>query len=255
MLLNLFRGDQNTANPHGREFFIEWYRSATLGRILQEVEVSYLRDSLQLTYKQRILQVGSLGCEERYIPDEFRQQFLVLSLCGDSRALSRRDVEVEPASLPIASESIDLLILPHVIEFESSPRAVLREVERVLRPEGRLVLLTFNPFSIHGIVHRLARRDAFRGQGFVPAARLLDWLRLLKFEAQFDVAFDATTAQIIESPESFFKRSQAFVSLAYATRAIKRNYTVIPIEPSWAKAPAMLAGQGAEMSRVLNQTD
>ena len=179
----------------------------------------------------------------------------MLSLGSDCRERRGWDVEAEPASLPIASESIDLLILPHVIEFESNPRAVLREVERVLRPEGRLVLLTFNPFSIHGILRRVARRDAFRAQGFVPAVRLHDWLRLLKFEAHFDVAFDATTARIIESPDSFFKRSQAFVSLAYATRAIKRNYTVIPIEPSWAKAPAMLAGQGAEMSRVLKQTD
>lgn len=255
MLLNLFRGDQNTANPHGREFFIEWYRSATLGRILQEVEVSYLRDSLQLTYKQRILQVGSLGCEDRYIPDEFRQQLIVLSLSGDQGCQCGCHVRGETTNLPIASESIDLLILPHVIEFEPSPRGVLREVERVLRPEGRLVLLTFNPFSIHGMVRRLARRDAFRGQGFVPSVRLLDWLRLLKFEAQFDVAFDATTAQIIASPETFFKRSQAFVSLAYATRAIKRNYTVIPIEPSWAKSRAMLAGQGAEMSRVLDEPE
>jgi hypothetical protein len=255
MLLNLFRGDRNTANPHGREFFIEWYRSATLGRILQEVEVSYLRDSLKLTYKQRILQVGSLGCEDRYIPDDFRQQLIVLSLNGDRGDPSGGLVRAEPARLPIASESIDLLILPHVVEFEASPRGVLREVERVLRPEGRLVLLTFNPFSIHAIVRRLAGREVFRGQGFVPSARLLDWLRVLKFEAQFDVAFDAATAQIIESPDSFLRRSQALVSLAYATRAIKRNYTVIPIEPSWAKAPSMLAGQGAEMSRVPKEPD
>lgn len=254
MLLNVFRGDRNAANPHGREVFIEWYRSATLGRILREVEVSYLRNSLQLTYKQRILQVGSLGCEERYIPDEFRQQLVVLSLNGDRHDTESTFARGVPVQLPIASESIDLLILPHVVEFEADPHGVLREAERVLRPEGQLVVMAFNPFSIHGIVRRLTLREVFRRQGFVPSARLLDWLRLLKFEAEYAVAFDAATAEIIESPESFLKRSQAFMSLAYATRAIKRTYTVIPIEPNWAKASAILAGQGAELSRIGNKS-
>lgn len=254
MLLNVFRGNQNAANPQGREVFIKWYRSATLGRILREVEVSYLRNSLQLTYKQRILQVGSLGCEDRYIDDEFRQQLVVLSLNGDEEASDSKMVTAAPGCLPIASEAIDLLILPHVIEFVADPHALLREVERVLRPEGQLVVLTFNPFSIHGMVHRLVRSDAFRRQAFVPSARLLDWLRLLKFEAEYAVAFDASTAEVIESPQSFLRRSQAFVSLAYATRAIKRTYTVIPIEPSWAKPTTILAGQGAEMSRVRENT-
>ena len=250
MLLNLFRGDQNASNPHGREVFIEWYRSATLGRILREVEVSYLRNSLQLTYKQRILQVGWLGCEDRYIPDDFRQQLSVVSLNGDRVHHGSISAYGAPSFLPIASESIDLLILPHVIEFEANPQDVLREAERVLRPEGRLFVLTFNPFSIHGIVRRLARKAAFRDQGFVPSARLLDWLRVLRFEAEYAVAFDATTAEIVESRDCFRSRSQAFLSIAYATRAIKRTYTVIPIEPSWSKKTTLLAGQGAELSRT-----
>jgi len=255
MLLNVFSGNQNAADPRGREVFIEWYRSATMGRILREVEVSFLRNSLKLTYKQRILQVGSLGCEDRYIPQEFRQQLVVLSPRGDRYDAESKLVRATPASLPIASESIDLLILPHVVEFDADPHGVLREAERVLRPEGRLVVLTFNPFCIHGIVRRLARREAFRSQRFVPSARLLDWLRLLKFEAEFAVAFDAATAEIIDSPQGLLKRSQAFLSLAYATRAIKRTYTIIPIEPSWSKAPSILAGQGAELSRVSDNTD
>jgi SAM-dependent methyltransferase len=248
MLLNVFRGKPNAANPKGREDFLKWYRSATLGRILREIEVSFLRNSLQLTYKQRILQVGWLGCEERYIPEEFRQQLLVLSLNGDGMAPLRTGVKAAPGNLPIASESIDLLILPHVLEFEGDPHQVLREVERVLRPEGQLVVLTFNPFSFHDMVRRLSRGTPFRRQGFIPPARLLDWLRLLKFEAEYAAAFNAASGEIIESPESLLRRSQAFLSLAYATKGIKRTYTVIPIEPAWIRPPAILAGQGAEMS-------
>jgi ubiquinone/menaquinone biosynthesis C-methylase UbiE len=159
-------------------------------------------------------------------------------------------VRADACNLPVASESIDVLILPHVLEFESNPHQVLREVERVLRPEGQLIVLTFNPFSLHGIVRRVSRGGSFWRQGFIPPTRLLDWLRLLKFEAEYSAAFNASTAEVIETPTGYLRRSQAFLSLAYAIRAIKRTYTVIRIEPSWIAGPAILAGQGAEMSRM-----
>jgi SAM-dependent methyltransferase len=89
-------------------------------------------------------------------------------------------------SLPFASASLDLVILPHVLEFSSTPHQVLREVERVLRPEGNVIISGFNPFSLWG-VRRLAarRRGAFpwRGQYLSPF-RIKDWLTLLGFETQ-----------------------------------------------------------------------
>ncbi|MFM8557801.1 MAG: class I SAM-dependent methyltransferase, partial [Betaproteobacteria bacterium] len=47
--------------------------------------------------------------------------------------------------LPFASQSLDLVVLPHVLEMTSDPHQVLREVDRVLRPEGRLIVTGFNP--------------------------------------------------------------------------------------------------------------
>lgn len=88
--------------------------------------------------------------------------------------------------LPFASQSLDLVALPHVLEFADDPHAVLREVDRVLRPEGRLLVAGFNPVSLWG-----ARRLAPRGMRvpFLPdeacliaAPRLRDWLKLLGFE-------------------------------------------------------------------------
>src|SRR5512145_3173585 len=37
-----------------------------------------------------------------------------------------------PLQLPLASQSVDLLALPHVLEFPEHPHDVLREAERVL---------------------------------------------------------------------------------------------------------------------------
>ena len=64
-------------------------------------------------------------------------------------------VRADPMFLPFESQSLDLLLLPHVLEFSSNPHQVLREAERVLRPEGRLVLAGFNPRSLWGLARRL----------------------------------------------------------------------------------------------------
>lgn len=88
--------------------------------------------------------------------------------------------------LPFATESVDLLILPHTLEFTQNPHLLLREVERVLVPEGRLIITGFNSLSLWGMRQALGR---WVGQAFVPATgglisftRLKDWIKLLGFE-------------------------------------------------------------------------
>lgn len=91
------------------------------------------------------------------------------------------------SELPIATESLDLVVLPHVLEFDADPHRVLREVDRVLRPEGRVVLSGFNPVSLWGV--RQWSGHAFASGAFVPRngafislPRLRDWFKLLGFE-------------------------------------------------------------------------
>jgi SAM-dependent methyltransferase len=95
--------------------------------------------------------------------------------------------------LPFSSGSIDLVVLPHTLEFHPDPHATLREVERVLVPEGKVVICGLNPASLWGL--RQQRGHFYRrfgwGQLFLPDAgefigywRLRDWLRLLSFEVE-----------------------------------------------------------------------
>jgi SAM-dependent methyltransferase len=93
-------------------------------------------------------------------------------------------VQADPVELPFATSSLDLVMLPHVLEFSRNPHHILREVERVLVPEGSVVITAFNPFSLYGI-----RRMCSRGRGNHPwcghyfsVPRLRDWLTLLGFE-------------------------------------------------------------------------
>ena len=86
--------------------------------------------------------------------------------------------------LPFASQTIDLVVLPHVLEFAEGPHAILREVDRVLVPEGRLVLTGFNPWSLWGLRQAFdwSREEHPWDGNFISLPRLRDWLALLGLE-------------------------------------------------------------------------
>jgi len=90
--------------------------------------------------------------------------------------------------LPFAAQSIDLVVMPHILEFAQEPHQVLREVDRVLVPEGQVIITGFNPASLWGLRQGLARASVARpylpraGQ-FLSLPRIKDWLKLLSYEA------------------------------------------------------------------------
>ena len=100
---------------------------------------------------------------------------------------------LDSRALPFPDQSIDLILLPHTLEISPDPHATLREVERVLVPEGRVVISGLNPVSLWGFCQK--RVNAYRGLGldssFLPQEgdvigywRLRDWLKLLSFEVE-----------------------------------------------------------------------
>ncbi len=84
-------------------------------------------------------------------------------------------------ALPIMSNSVDVLVLPHTLEFCPNPQGILREAERVLIGEGHLLILGFNPWSLYGLCRQaLAWRGAAPWSGrFFSAHRLREWLGVL----------------------------------------------------------------------------
>ncbi len=85
--------------------------------------------------------------------------------------------------LPFASNSIDLLLLPHLLEFSGNPHQLLREAERVLVPEGHLIISGFNPYSLWGLRRLCGEKKHYPWHGrFISLKRLKDWLALLALE-------------------------------------------------------------------------
>lgn len=103
---------------------------------------------------------------------------------GDPAFCSGGEVRGEAQQLPFPANSIDLVLLPHVLEFAADPHQILREVERVLVPEGSVVVSGFNPFSLWGLRRKLGGQTSALPWPDNPIAlpRLKDWFKVLGLE-------------------------------------------------------------------------
>lgn len=159
------------------------------------------------------------------------------------------EVTAEPAHLPFASASIDLVVLPHVLEFSDNPHQILREAERVLVPEGHLVVSGFNPLSLWGAKRWLSRRrrDYPWCGDFIGLLRLRDWLKLLGFElngGKFGCyAPPFATARSLHAwrfMESAGDRWWPIAGGVYVVRAVKRVQGLRLVTPPWKQATTKL---------------
>ena len=148
----------------------------------------------------------------------------------------------EAGRLPLASQSIDLVLLPHVLEFAEQPHQILREAERVLMPEGSIVISGFNPLSLWGAARALGReRRQVPGCGrFIGLLRLKDWLALLGFEltgGRFGCyAPPFSQGRWLERfgfMEKAGDRWWPICGAVYVVRAIKRNVGMRLVLPEW----------------------
>jgi SAM-dependent methyltransferase len=216
----------------------DWFQTP-LGQYLLEKERAYLDDVTPDIFGYHAVQLG--------MPD--------FDLLRESRiahkmriaASGTPDLYAKCHELPIATQSVDLVVLPHVLEFAEEPHAILREVDRVMMPEGRLVIVGFNPWSLWGMRSSLGySRGEFPWNGrFVSLPRVKDWLALL--------GFDVNAGRLIGYAPPFdsekLRRRFAFMEPAgdrwwavggavYMLQAIKRVRGMRLITPAWQEKAA-----------------
>ena len=164
----------------------EAWLGSPAGRYVLDWEQHCFDEAVVDVFGYNALQCGTplLDClRSNRMPNRVRAEVgrAALGRTGDGPALLIDQFE----ALPFASQSVDLVVLPHVLEFSADPYQVLREVDRVLRPEGRVILSGFNPVSLWGL------RETFGqavGRPWLPDSarlitllRLRDWLKLLSY--------------------------------------------------------------------------
>lgn len=172
------------------------------------------------------------------------------------------------SALPFPANSLDLVVLPHSLELAPDPHTTLREVERVLVPEGRVVICGLNPASLWGLRRRRAHLYHRLGLGplFLPEAgeligywRLRDWLRLLDFEVEvgrFGCYRPALSSekwlQRFEWMDRAGDRWWPILGAVYFVVAVKRVRGMTLLSPAW-KVPRVPASAPVPVS-VANKT-
>ncbi|MDS1140434.1 methyltransferase domain-containing protein [Pusillimonas sp. SM2304] len=184
---------------------------------------------------------------------------------GRTRVLFERAAEqgavvvTDPECLPFDSQSIDLLVLPHVLECSSDSHQILREAERVLVPEGRVVISGFNPWSLWGASDRIPGLDPLLpipAHQQVSLPRLKDWFKLLSFDldrGRFGCYAPPCTSQIWLDRWAFMEKAGdrwwPVCGAVYVVSAVKRVAGIRLVGPKWKTARKRVRRQAVVTSR------
>ena len=158
-----------------------WFADV-LGTALLEQEQSALDTILQNLFGYYLLQLGWVT--PRDILTESRIRMRMIMDVDLPREVAYPHAAVMPEMVPVQGDSLDVVVLQHTLEFAGEPHEVLREVDRMLIPEGHVVIVAFNPWSLWGVwrlVRRRSRRFPWCGR-FLSVTRMKDWMGLLGFD-------------------------------------------------------------------------
>lgn len=154
-----------------------------------------------------------------------------------------------PEALPLASDSVDAVVLAHTLEFAAAPHQVLREVERVLIPEGHVVVLGFHPWSPWGAAWLAGRRRGGPwGERLLSPVRVRDWLALLGFDVVAErrlLRRPPLPAEGLLLRLRWLERPMARLrppAGAYLLVGRKRVLTLTPVRPRWRRRAVTVPG-------------
>lgn len=160
----------------------EWLRTPK-ARLFLQYETRVLQQILPGLTGYRCVQVGAWGQDDSVLDKAGTLCQWRLGFGADSSV----DMRFDGQHLPLATASVDAIVIAHGLERVAEPHALLRECARVLSARGQIVVLAFNPLSLWSLRQGLSSRrpGAFRACSAPPSAsRLCDWLRLLEFEPE-----------------------------------------------------------------------
>lgn len=212
----------------------EWL-TTPLGLYLQQQEQTLFDSAVSDIFGFNAVQIGMTSM------DLLRSSRIPFSLKAGN---GQGDALCDSRYLPFLNNSIDLLLLPHALEFSHDPHQTLREAERVLVPEGHIMLTGFNPISAWGLKRGLTKDDGYPWNGsFLPLLRIKDWLALLGFEmvagrmACYSPPFaNPTWRRRFEFMDKAGDRWWPMMGGVYFIAAKKRVLGMRVIRPNWKKS-------------------
>ena len=210
-----------------------------------QAESELMSEALDDVFGWELLQLGNWGASERLLAGCRTRRRAVIA---DRRAASSdADIVARLSQLPISNGSVDAVVLPHTLEFETDPFAVVREADRVLAGEGQLIVLGFRPFSLWGFRSRAISRGYPPGlKRMLGPGRIADWLELLGYDVAptrnylFAPPWGGAAPRAGE-PSALLRRGwlKPGPAGAYLMKARKRLYTLTPLRPKLQRTQAI----------------
>ncbi|WP_105104401.1 class I SAM-dependent methyltransferase [Microbulbifer pacificus] len=154
-----------------------WFQSG-LGREILTQQLALAQPLVEGLFGYHLMQASVAAQVDFAACSRINHRFR-LSPCVDAGGAAL----VEFEQLPLPSESIDVVVLHHLLDFSPHPHQVLREAARVMIPGGHMVLIGFNPFSLLGLSRIFRSSSPYQGGNQLRAARVEDWMNLLDLQA------------------------------------------------------------------------
>lgn len=155
--------------------------------------------------------------------------------------------------LPLAAQSVDLIVMPHTLEFTNDPYRLLCEAARVLMPEGQLIIIGFNALSLWGMrqsISKMVNRPLLPVEhDLITFTRLKNWIKLLGFELERG-RFGCYRPPLVTDRwlaryafmEAVGDRWWPIFGAIYMLRAIKRVQNMCLVGPVTVKKPVLVPG-------------
>jgi SAM-dependent methyltransferase len=214
---------------------MEWFHTPAAQTLLHREE-ALLADQLPTLFGFHMLQLGQRFTDPSFQASPIKHR-LTMSLDGSRPGA---DLLGQAEALPFGRESLDLVIMPHVLEFSPHPHSILREVERCLIPEGHVLIFGFNPWSHWQLLRAVLRWQQpvpWRGH-YISQRRLGDWLKLLGFEVLASQTFmyrpplrNERLMHRLRFLERAGEKLLPWMGGAYGLLARKRVETLTPLRP------------------------
>ena len=222
--------------------FQTWY-ATSLGKRLLRSEKKVFDQHLPDLFGYFLLQCGCPEVKAEQSAGKWLKSSRISSkICLDYELNQGVSCQGQFDQLAIKSDSLDVVVLPHVLDFSASPHEVLREVERVLIAEGHVVILGFNPWSIWNLFRFLlvwTHQPPWNAR-FLASARVMDWLALLGFEVIKREGYfyrppfqRSPLMKKMQFLERIGPRFWPKLGAGYVLVARKRVQTLTPIRPRW----------------------
>ncbi len=153
------------------------------GQNVLEAEKKILPSILSKFYGTQSLLIGSPRQYELLKSCVIPNQMLLSPMLRPGHQNNIFSIESGLHELPIASGSIDLVLLPHILEYIDNPRQALAEACRIVKPQGHIVIFGFNPISFWGFKKLWSKNKSPPWSGnFFSARSIKEWLWLADFE-------------------------------------------------------------------------